>query len=236
MLTLLTATGCRPDAWALCEQWMARQTYAGPVRWVIVDDGIVEQPITFARDGWACEVLRPVPRWRLGENTQARNLREGLEVIGADARVVIIEDDDWYAPDWLEHVSQALEASQLVGEARARYYNVRTSLYREHGNEQHASLCATAVRDEALAALRFVTETAAKFIDLVLWKQGIKEQALFTGHRVVGMKGLPGRYGIGYGHTASMRGMFDPTGVRLRQWIGDDADAYAQWAHIKARA
>ena len=88
MLTLLTATGCRPEAWALCERWMARQTYAGTVRWVIVDDGPDEQPITFEREGWVLEVLRPTPRWRLGNNTQARNLSEGLAVIGADALVV----------------------------------------------------------------------------------------------------------------------------------------------------
>jgi len=38
MLTLLTATGARPEAWAICEQLMARQTYAGPVECVIVFD------------------------------------------------------------------------------------------------------------------------------------------------------------------------------------------------------
>ena len=51
MLTLLTATGARPEAWAICEQLMARQTYAGPVRWVIVDDGPVAQPVAFQRAG-----------------------------------------------------------------------------------------------------------------------------------------------------------------------------------------
>ena len=32
MLTLLTTTGFRPDAWKLCQRWMAAQTYTGPVR------------------------------------------------------------------------------------------------------------------------------------------------------------------------------------------------------------
>ena len=51
MLTLLTATGARPEAWAICERLMARQTYAGPVRWIIVDAGPEAQPVTLQRAG-----------------------------------------------------------------------------------------------------------------------------------------------------------------------------------------
>ena len=236
MLTLLTATGCRPEAWALCERWMARQTYAGTVRWVIVDDGPDEQPITFEREGWVLEVLRPTPRWRLGNNTQARNLSEGLAVIDADAIVVVIEDDDWYAPDWLSHVSAHLDGAQLVGESRARYYNVRTAIALEHGNDRHSSLCATACRGDGLAALRSVAQTSERFLDLSLWKRGVAQQALFGGHRVVGIKGLPGRAGIGYGHGSTFRGVYDKTGSMLRDWLGADADAYTQWARLRARA
>lgn len=39
MMTLITPTGVRPKAWSICERLMARQTYDGPVQWVIVDDG-----------------------------------------------------------------------------------------------------------------------------------------------------------------------------------------------------
>lgn len=80
-MQLLTATGARPEAWALCEQWMARQDYAGPVHWVIVDDGETPQPITFSRDGWTLTVIRPLPRWKQGMNTQCRNMLAGLEKI-----------------------------------------------------------------------------------------------------------------------------------------------------------
>lgn len=50
------------------------QDYKGPVRWVIVDDGKEAQPVTFQRDDWTLEVIRPTPFWRQGQNTQARNL------------------------------------------------------------------------------------------------------------------------------------------------------------------
>jgi hypothetical protein len=225
MLTLLTATGARPQAWAICERLMQRQTYAGAVRWVIVDDGEAAQPIAFARYGWALEVLRPRPYWRAGQNTQARNLAAGLARIGADERVLVIEDDDWYAPDWLAHAAAQLDRGELVGEGRARYYNVATHVGRQLSNAGHASLCCTALRGRALELLRQVVRTHPKFIDLELWKRH-RRGIVFDGHRVVGIKGLPGRGGIGMGHRAEFRGTADADGALLREWVGADVELY----------
>lgn len=225
MLTLLTATGARPDAFALCERWMAAQDYAGQVRWVIVDDGPEAQPVTLARDGWTVGVLRPQPAWQPGQNTQARNLLAGLDVIGDDARLVLIEDDDYYAPDWLSHVDGQMDRAELVGEGMARYYNVRMRTGRQLENRRHASLCSTAVRGPAIGALRDVCEMAPEFIDIELWRRH-QSQHVFGGHRVVGIKGLPGRIGIGVGHRTDFQGSADPDGRLLREWVGDDADIY----------
>lgn len=225
MLTLLTATGCRPEAWALCERWMLAQTYSSPVRWVIVDDGEEAQPITFRRHGWQLDVVRPGPRWKPGANTQARNMLAGLAVIGADERVVIIEDDDHYKPDWLRAVDHELERAELVGEFFARYYNVAAMRGRQLQNSRHASLCSTALRGRALSALRVACHQRPKFIDLELWRVS-PQRCLFDGHRVTGIKGLPGRGGIGMGHKADFRGTEDPTGALLRQWVGADAEHY----------
>ena len=226
MLTLLTATGCRPEAWALCERWMARQTYAGPVRWIIVDDGRDAQPVTFQRLGWTLEIVRPSPFWRLGDNTQARNLLAGLRRVEDTARLVVIEDDDWYAPDWLQTIADALEGQEMAGESRARYYNVEARVGREMPNERHASLCATAVTGRGIAELRAQCVRAVKFIDLDLWRRPLKKR-LIGGHRVVGIKGLPGRGGIGCGHRSDFKGIADPDGRLLRDWVGtDDAAVY----------
>lgn len=227
MLTLLTATGARPQAWAICERLMAAQDYAGPVRWVIVDDGEDAQPVTFQRAGWELEVVRPVPFWRPGRNTQARNLAAGLARIGADERVVVIEDDDHYAPGWLSAVNRWLESHDLVGEGMARYYNVPHRKARQLNNRGHASLCSTAVKGEAIAAFRRVVETRADFIDMVLWRSFRGSKAVHVGtHYVTGTKGLPGRGGIGMGHKANFTGTPDPDGQILRDWIGDDAGLY----------
>lgn len=225
MLTLLTATGARPAAWAICERLMARQDYAGTVRWVIVDDGPEPQPVTFQRAGWHLLVIRPNPVWQRGQNTQARNLLAGLAAIGAGDRVVVIEDDDWVAPDWLTHVAGQLDRAELVGERRSRYYNIATRRGREMGNTAHASLCATALRGRALDTFRQVLRTKRTGIDMHLWRRH-PSRHLFDGHRVVGIKGLPGRGGVGVGHRSDF-GTPDPTGALLREWIGEDARLYA---------
>lgn len=225
MLTLLTATGARPEAWAICERLMARQDYAGPVRWVIVDDGSDPQPVTFARANWTLEIIRPEPFWKPGQNTQARNLLAGLDAIGPDERVVVIEDDDHYSTDWLTHVSSQLENAELVGEGRARYYSVPLRRGRQLQNTRHASLCATAMRGSALDTFRHACKRSPKFIDLELWRCH-PSQHLFDGHRVVGIKGLPGRGGIGIGHRSDFRGVSDPDGSLLREWIGVGAEEY----------
>lgn len=222
MLTLLTATGMRPQAWALCERWMAAQSFADDVRWIVVDDGPEPQPLAFSRPGWSLSVIRPPAR---PGNTQARNLLAGLEECGNAAPLVIIEDDDYYAPGWLARVAQELEHAELIGECRARYYNVALRRGRQLSNDKHASLCSTAMHGKALASFRRACELRPKFIDLELWRRH-RWQHLFGGHLVVGIKGLPGRAGLGMGHRRDFQGTADPSGSLLRDWLGKDAEAY----------
>lgn len=225
MLTLITATGSRPQAWELCQHFMHRQTYAGPVRWIIVDDGETAQPISFERAGWTLEVLRPEPFWRPGDNTQSRNLLLGLEHVSEDDRLVFIEDDDWYSAHWLEIVNQRLNLVDLVGERLAFYYNLRFRKYSQLRNGSHASLCSTAIKGRVIPMLEEICKTRPKFIDLALWRLPVPRR-LFTSREVIGMKGLPGREGIGMGHQPPSNFKPDPTGELLRTMIGSDADLY----------
>ena len=226
-LTLLTTTGARPEAFALCERWMAAQTFRGPVRWVIVDDGAEPQIVSLSRDGWFVEVHRRRPYWSPGENTQGANLRHALEQIDASERVVIIEDDDWYAPGWLEVVDAQLRLFELVGEISAHYYHVVSRRYRDMGNVKHASLCSTAMRGAALALFRAIVSRQETFYDILLY-QKFTAHRLFDGRSVIGMKGLPGRAGIGSGHDRGFVGDVDASGEILRMWVGDKAaEAYA---------
>ena len=221
MLTLLIATGCRPEAWAISEKLLMRQTYDGPARLVIVDDGPTAQPVTLQRAGWSVEVVRPKPYWEAGKNTQARNLAAGLEVIDADERVAVWEDDDYYSAGYLADVAKWLTRRELVGEDRARYYNVATGRGKQLGNTRHASLCSTAVRGAGLKALRQAVAMAETFIDMTLWR--MLPGRLYQTQHVVGIKGLPGRGGIGTGH----RDAFGQP-MNLRDWIGEDAALYGR--------
>lgn len=226
MLTLVTATGCRPQAWALCERWMLAQDYSGAVRWVVVDDGSEPQPITFERDGWAVEVIRPVPYWSQGMNSQARNLLAGLGKVGAGDSVVFIEDDDFYGPGYLSAVAGWLKDAEMVGECAARYYNVAQRKGRQLKNEMHASLCSTAVRGNAINFVRSYCKPGVQYIDVHAWAHFRGPKRLHKTKHVVGIKGLPGRGGIGMGHKDNFRGDLDPDGAMLRDWIGKDAEAY----------
>jgi hypothetical protein len=201
---------------------MWAQTYDGPVRWVIVDDGPEAQPITMSRENWFIEVHRRRPFWSPGENTQGANLRYGLEQIESKEALVIIEDDDWYKPDWLETVAHELTTACLVGEITAHYYHLSSRRYRNMLNLHHSSLCSTAMRGDALELFRRIVEKQAEFYDILLY-QKYKQGRLFYGRSVIGMKGLPGRTGIGSGHDRRFHGELDRDGSVLRSWVGEGA-------------
>lgn len=177
---------------------MRAQTYPGQVRWIVVDDG--PEPETMPEiEGWEIVHLRPEPLWQPGQNTQARNILAGLDHV--TDRVVIVEDDDAYAPWWIERCAEWLEDADLVGEAPSLYRH-RNGRERDMGNRQHASLCATALRGPAIEALRQVCRERSRGIDIELWRRCRSRGRIHppTPRGVVGMKGGPGRSGIGIGH------------------------------------
>ena len=223
MLTLVTPTGCRPEAWALCERWMMAQTYPGRVKWIVVDDGMLPQPVTFRRPMWEVSVIRPQQKWRIGENSQGRNFVEALKLVQPNERVAVIEDDDYYAPGWLARVDAELNEYDLIGQGWNCYYHVKTGAIRINDNDTHASLCASAFKGKALEVFRRQCERAPRLIDVPMWRHAPRRHC-FKARLVVGMKGLPGRTGIAGGHTLTTAHPFD-----LQEWIGEDARAYAQF-------
>lgn len=212
-ISVITPTGCRPACLDLCEKWLKRQTYRA-FEWIVVDDG---EPYSRA------DAIHPEPAWREGENTLGRNLRAGIEAARHD-RIAIVEDDDWYAPEYLETINAWLDEHDAVGEGQSRYFNIRSGIAKEFEGTKHASLNATAIRgDSARAAL--TQASRAVNIDLEFWR--IVEGGKVYPYQglVVGIKGMPGRPGIGVGHR--MTGTDSPE--KLAQWIGKDADLYASF-------
>lgn len=206
---------------------MQKQTYDGKVKWLIVDDGEIEQKTTFQRNNWELQTIRPSHRWKQGANTQQKNLIAGLKEVSHNDKLVIIEDDDYYSPEYLENVNKWLDDCNLVGESAARYYNVKSKKYRQLSNFFHASLCSTGMKSSAIDYFKAVCLTNNHLIDMTLWKKYDGSKRLYRSNLVVGLKGMVGRAGIGVGHKNDFIGDIDKDGSVLKKWLNDDVSLYA---------
>lgn len=219
---LITPTGGRPEGMALLAGYLDRQTYQGKVRWVVIDDVNPATPLPDSR--FDVEVIRPSWRWKPGDNTQCKSMALALDQVSDNDTVIICEDDDAYLPQHIKAILSELETVELTGERVSRYYNVATQRWQLMPGKHHASLASVAVRGEALRLLRQICSNGTRTIDLDLWRQFDGPKKLTEHENVIGIKGMPGRAGIGVGHRDNF-GRPDTTGI-LRQWLGEYADNY----------
>ncbi len=224
-VSVVTPTADRPEALALAERWMARQTRQ-PDEWIVADGGLT--PSTCTRR----QVLSYAPR-PAGTANFVENLRRGL-LCATGEIVFVMEDDEFYAPTYIERLLGLFRPETLlVGDDLQRYYNVAARAWRVY-EHTGASLCQSAFRAELVPLLR---ETAAAAlargsygVDAAFWQAvPAARQARQRTGAVVGIKGLPGLPGLGVGHRPDARWHQDPTLATLRAWLGDDADVYAQY-------
>ena len=209
----------------LLAQYLDAQTHKGPARWIVIDD---VSPATDLPDSrFAVEVIRPSWRWQKGDNTQCQSMALALEQVGDDDIVIICEDDDAYLPNHLEATLHELETVELTGEKVARYYNVYTRRHQTMSQSNHATLASTGVRGNALKLLREICDRPTRSIDINLWHEFHGTKRLTENANVIGIKGMPGRSGIGIGHRDGF-GVPDTTNI-LREWIGDCADNYTEF-------
>lgn len=228
-ITVVTCAGDRPEAFALCEKYIARQTLK-PFQMIVLDDGQVPLTPTLGQEYFHWADVR-------GRASLVRKLRRIMteKMVKGDA-LVFWEDDDWYSPDYLEWVAKGLAGYSIWGEGRALYYTVRGRYWFEHVNLTHASLCATAIRKDAYAwLLHQCTVSEEPFLDVRLWNRTPFTTKVIDPfrnpqrkRRSVGIKAMPGRQGYGGGHRGRDRSAKDDPDMReLISLIGDDAQAYA---------
>ena len=229
MITVLTPTGGRPGAFALLAEQINAQS-CEHFRWIVVDDFDPATPVPEMRTGIELVYVRPLWRWEPGQNTQSANLMTGLSLCRAEYKVIICEDDDAYSCEHVRDMAALLAKAPLVGVTPARYYNARSRRFREIPSDRHASLCATGLTGEAAFNALAAVAQLQKRIDIDLWGLWQDKKILTKGTSVVGIKGLPGRAGIGVGHRPDF-GTHDPNGDILRAWIGQPlADRYLELA------
>lgn len=230
-VTLITPTGYRPEAFDLCKEYVWRQTYNGPLQWIIVDDGLPPMPFNpeiFEVRGTEITQIFPMPSWVPGQNTLARNLLAAIPAVKYD-KIFFIEDDDWYAPDYLANQLAHMGDAPIVGETHAIYYNVERQLFVKLSNTAHASMCQTGINASVLPVLAKVCEVP-RGMDMQLWDALRPLGVLYESHRCIGIKALPGRVGLGMGHrsVAQVGWAYDGEWRYLKSLIGDD------YLHYKA--
>jgi hypothetical protein len=221
-ITALTAHCDRPEAWKLCEKYMARQTRASD-QWLVIDSS--PEPIT---PSIACdyhhrpdlEKMSDKVLWAIKEN-----------LIQGDA-VVFWENDDWYHPEWIEWCERYLPQYDIVGQGLALYYHAGQRWWSDCKNARHASLCQTAIRRELLPFLtNLIKGFDNQFFDTRLWRLDKRRYLDMPDHAhrlVVGMKGLPGKLGYSQEHRPEIptNVKIDPSLFVLWKLIGQDAEAY----------
>jgi hypothetical protein len=231
-ITIVTPTGARPEAFKLCERYVARQTLQ-PHQWIVMDDEMPQTACALGQEYISCSLFKG----RMSLLNKIAFLISSGKVTGDG--LVFIEDDDWYSENWLQFCSDLLEKFDMIGEGRALYYNVRYHYWIEYGNMRHASLCSTAVRVEQLQKVLALCDTTTNkdpFLDQRIWLDngGMKCSKMVVspdaGRFVIGIKGMPGRAGYNVGHEKMAAGAIYDTGLtKLRSLIGSDADAYEQF-------
>jgi len=233
MIVLITPTGARQAQFNLCSLYMQRQTYSGQVTWIIIDDCNPHTTDNIQGDfkpDWTIIKVYPIPLWN-GQNTQSRNLSAGLDVMKGNCEdieaVFIIEDDDYYKPFYIERMLIHLKGFWAAGEMNTIYYNVQHRRYADNNNKQHTSLFQLAFTIDAIPI--FQQSLPATFIDahfcMIIPRDKLN---LFNdGTLSIGMKGMPGRKGIGAGHNMMTNHPPDYKGNYLKSLIGEqDAKFY----------
>jgi hypothetical protein len=181
----------------------------------VIDDGAVPTEVHDA------DVVITLPPMR--EHSLCRNLREALPHIQGQ-HVFVIEDDDFYGPDYLSVMVGRLQHADLVGEFGAKYYYVNEQRWRHRLDEQHASLCRTGLnRDVLPTLLECIQGTDHPSVDLRLWAAWTGSRFSWvdyagTSRMCVGLKGTPGRQS--YGWSPSRDSQYDEGGLVCERWTG----------------
>ena len=235
-VTVITPTGDRPEALSLLGRWMDSQTYP-PDQWIIVDDGQV--PVN-PEEYPGAQVIRREPEQN--KCTLGDNLLAAVPAIEHD-KILIMEDDDWYGPGYVQFMAEQLNYHDLVGIWGTKYYDLRIPGYRDMGRNDHASLSQTAFHRDFLPYFeQFIPGDCS--VDLRLWFRknhagdNIKSP---RGFLIPGedkqlhcsIKGMPGRAGAGCGHDRRYY-TCDSDLTKLHEWC-TEVEAYRTYLEEDSR-
>lgn len=235
LVTAITCTGHRPEALALCEAMIHAQTYSGAIQWIVVDDSLDSDQSRVRTPKVTKDIFKGPTKWTEGVNTQRDNMNRALKAVRGDY-VFIIEDEDLYRPDYIERGVKLLQECNVTGEVAAKYYHLGLPGYKELRNYQHAALCQTALKANVLPYLQRAVDSGELYFDIHFWR-AVREQQIpaimiANTNSVIGIKGMPGRIGIGEGHKVRDY-ILDPNLVKLKEWCGPKWDQYLPYIKVR---
>ncbi len=226
-ISIVTPTADREFCLKRLAFYLQRQTFVGDIQWVVTDSGS-----RFLR---GCLPI-PMEYEYLGhiknpKQSFCSNMQDALSRVKYD-RILVMEDDDWYHPTYVETMYERLNKNQLVGEIPAIYYHVKDQSYRILPNTERASMCQMGFRKDVIRIIQHIIkqDSTNAFIDLKLWKYYASQfkRKLYNTRLSIGIKGMPGNEGIGIGHRhKDVHRTKDKDFKKLEEWIGkEDTNFY----------
>ncbi len=221
MITLITPSVKRPIQFSFLEKYIKAQTVQ-PDEWIVCGEDLKNYNFTCGQ-----KVINRVAQTY--ELSICENYKALSSAISNDY-IFIIEDDDYYAPTYIEVLSQSLDkGNKITGIAPAFYYNIGNRSYFQLGNRTHCSLAATAFHQQIMPFFTMATGCKNIFIDQIFWThccrtEKIPSQIIYQSDAKlyqIGLKGMNfGAAGLGGGHNK--QGAPDPDFKVLECWIGQE--------------
>lgn len=230
-IVCITLTADQPHGMRLLERFIQEQDITEPLTWLVVDDGEEPCHLEENRPAWCLYIRRDREPEIDGSESMRRNMALALQHIPQGAQYVVwMEHDDWYHPSHVRRCIEALGNVAATGDDSQRYYSLPGRCWKEFENKG-ACFSQTAHRVDLLPLVSHAIEESRKIksigLDFIFWRQVMEEGKVTYSleHResVVGIKGLPGRKGLGIGHQKDFLGMatLDPDGSKLKEWVGE---------------
>ena len=205
LISIITPTNGRPEALALCKEFVARQTFTD-YEHIVEEGGMLNQNLTAALPKAQGEII-----------------------------AVFEDDDHYKAGWLQYIVDHMVDDVVLVGESCSNYYHLPSAGHcpMEMRGHPRSSMCSTAFHRSVIPSMEAMCQRGPIGLDARFWAQ-VSKNPHHLNHGpeyfVTGMKGLPGTQGMGVGHKMNWyKGGLDTDRVILRKWVGEeDAARYLQ--------
>ena len=212
---------------------MSRQTFQGSIQWIVVDDGVVPTECTMGQEYYRREpntasVIGPAT------HTVGANLEEALNHVKSP-KILVIEDDDYYSPNYLSHWTKLLDSHDLVGESGSKYYRLDNETYQHYDGKvftTFAALARTGFRRNLISMVKKACSGDCQ-VDRRIWDQSSTIKSHLEMPSVSGLhisiKGGPGRGSHNHKRSLTQR---DRNYSQLLLWTKGDWDAASRYREI----